>query len=436
MHMRACTFLVSSLLVLACAADAGAQSGAFDIRVVGEHKTTSGDTPETAMQLALVDAQHKAWRAAVARLQRQNDVTALRLEAVEVEAYTAVLLEFDEPAPPQPAAAGRAPARAVVRARLDPREAARRMAALQTDQDASFDLIEAWIGMQQLHAQIARDPQAALRHQTKLLAARASAALARTEQRAVGGRAPSRAGRQRAKELVDAALALWPDSPDAHAVRGDLFMDALEPESAETAFRQSLAGDAESSSRRTKLAEALRLQGKSADAAAELREALRLDPASARAYSGLGLTLRAERKITESVAAYREAIRLDPDLIDAHNGLAVVLANQGKLAEAVAEFREIIRVDPDSAIGYYNLAYALAELDRDVESAAALREVIRINPDHYNARFNLGELFRLEAKYDDSARQFREYLRLAPDVPQNRRNIERAKDYIQKFEDQ
>jgi len=33
-------------------------------------------------------------------------------------------------------------------------------------------------------------------------------------------------------------------------------------------------------------------------------------------------------------------------------------------------------------------------------------------------------------------KQFREYLRLAPDAPQNRRNIERAKGYIQKFGDQ
>ena len=74
-------------------------------------------------------------------------------------------------------------------------------------------------------------------------------------------------------------------------------------------------------------------------------------------------------------------------------------------------------------------------LDRDVEAAAALREVIRINPNHYNARYNLGELFRLEGKYDEAVTQFREYLRLAPDTPQNRRNITRAKGFIQQFED-
>ncbi|MEP7305762.1 MAG: hypothetical protein ABJA98_09615 [Acidobacteriota bacterium] len=42
---------------------------------------------------------------------------------------------------------------------------------------------------------------------------------------------------------------------------------------------------------------------------------------------------------------------------------------------------------------------------------------------------------RLEAKFDEAAKQFREYVRLAPDTtPQNRRNIDRAKDFIKEFE--
>jgi len=40
---------------------------------------------------------------------------------------------------------------------------------------------------------------------------------------------------------------------------------------------------------------------------------------------------------------------------------------------------------------------------------------------------------RLEGKFDDSAAQFREYLRLAPDTPQNRRNINRARQFVEKF---
>jgi tetratricopeptide (TPR) repeat protein len=380
-------------------------------------------TANTAKQVARIDAQFKAWRTAVTQLLTRADVNALGLKPVVVEAYTAVILDADDS-----------------NTSVDLASVAQRMATLRKDQDATADIVDTWTSMQQLHQRLgaaaARDRAPMVTAlQAKHLAARASAAIARVEESTVGGRAPNDEGRLRAKELAGQALALSPDSPDAHEVMGDIFIDASEPEAAEAEFRKALAGDTPASIR-TKLGEAVRLQGKFPEATTELREAIRLDPGFARAHAGLGLVLRALRNTQESAAAYQEAIRLDPDLIDAHNGLAVVLANQGKLNEAVAEFREIIRVDPDSAIGYYNLAYALADLDRDVEAAAALREVVRINPNHYNARYNLGELFRLEGKYDDSVKQFREYLRLAPDAPQNRRNIERAKGFIEKFGDQ
>jgi tetratricopeptide (TPR) repeat protein len=434
--------LLAGLVVLGVAASAHAQSSLIAVDVTGEHRMASGDTPDSARQLARVDAQRRAWSAASTRLQNRDDVKALRLAPQEADAFTAVLLDLQEPSAQTPSPATRGSVQVRLRGQMDGNAVAQRIALLRKDQDATFDVIEAWSEMQRLHEQLAKEALAAnqikavVALDAKHLSARASAALARTEPSPVGGRASSDEGRLLAKKLADAALALAPDSPDAHDVMGDLFLDALEPEAAEEEFRKARSVDADSSTGRTKLAEALRLQGRFDEAVDELREALRLDPKSARAYSGLGLALRGEQKTAEAIAAYREAIRLDPDLIDARNGLAVMLAGQGQLEDAVAEFRQIVRIDPDSAIGYYNLAYALADLDRDVESAAALREVIRINPNHYNARYNLGELFRLEAKYDESVKQFKEYLRLAPDTPQNRRNIERATGFVEKFSEQ
>jgi hypothetical protein len=47
-----------------------------------------------------------------------------------------------------------------------------------------------------------------------------SVALARTEEAPIGGRAPTKEGRARARQLADAALVLSPDSADAHAAMG------------------------------------------------------------------------------------------------------------------------------------------------------------------------------------------------------------------------
>ena len=440
------------ILVLAVASIT-AQSPTIEIRGTGEHAVVSGETPDVATQLAFAGALDDAIRTAVTGLQARADVKALELKPAQLEAYATALLDV-ETAPSPATAAARNVVRVQVRARLDAEGAARRMAGLRKDQDATYEVVAASSRIQQLQRQLADQTRRRatvaqaeavtlaaeqLRGVTAMrvaqLAGRAYVALARTEPTTVGGRATAAGGREQASQLAAAALALAPDSPDAHYLMGDVWLESERLQEAEAEYRRALQANADDAAGRTKLAAALRLQGTLPEALSELREAQRLDPTFARAHSDLGMILRAQRNLPEAMAAYREAIRLDPDSTDAHNGLAVTFANSAKLEEAVAEFREIIRIDPDSTIGYYNLAYALADLDRDVESAAALREVIRINPDHYNARFNLGELFRLEGKYDDSANQFREYLRLAPDTPQNQRNITRAAGYVRQFED-
>jgi len=328
------------------------------------------------------------------------------------------------------------------------------MAALRSDQDASPAIVALWTEMQQLHEQLAaqtkqratatpddaartgREQEQIVRAlDVKHLAARATAALARTDPATVGGRVASEANRVLAGKLAEEARVLAPDSFDVHLLMGDLQHDAERLEEAEASYRRALAINANSSAAHHKLAEVVRLQGNFDGAIAELREVLRLDPKSAGAHTDLGLIFRAQNKIQESAAEYREAIRIDPDWADAHNGFAVLLATQGRPDLAVDEFKEIVRIDPDSTIGYFNMATALADLDRDVEAAAALREVIRIYPDHYNAHYNLGEMFRLEGKFDESAKQFREYVRLAPDTPQNQRNLRRARQFIQQYSD-
>ena len=88
--------MLAGLLVLSVAASAHAQSSLIAIDVTGEHRMASGDTPDSAKQLARVDAQRRAWSAASARLQSRDDVKALQLTPLQVDAFTAVLLDLQE----------------------------------------------------------------------------------------------------------------------------------------------------------------------------------------------------------------------------------------------------------------------------------------------------------------------------------------------------
>jgi tetratricopeptide (TPR) repeat protein len=437
------------LLALTVSDTPPAEAMPTELRVAARPGTRAGDPPESARQLALADARRRAVEMFAARLGDRADIKALKLMPAHLEAFVLALMEVVEPVSAAPQ-----DGRIDIAVRLDEESAARVIHSLRSDQDVTFELVEAWRRVQRLHGQLDEGTKrragaegngaaSVLREQLAIAAAldvtqliaRAYAALARTEPVTVGGRATPAAGHQRARELADRALALSPDAPEAHYLMGDVLVELEQLPAADAEYRRALSADAPSSVGRTKLAAALRLQGKMSDAIGELAEARRIDPTYARAHSDAGMILRAQQQLPAAVSAYREAVRLAPDFIDAHNGLAMTLANSGKPEEAVAEFREIIRIDPDSTIGYYNLAHVLADLDRDVDAAAALREVIRIYPDHYNARYNLGELFRLEGKYDDSAAQFREYLRLAPNAPQNHGNITRATALIRQFED-
>jgi tetratricopeptide (TPR) repeat protein len=421
--------LTGCLFLLITASAAFAQSTAIDIQVTGEHRIASNETPDTARALALADAEHKILLKAVAQLQDRADVKALRLTPNQLDAYVAALLNIHEPATPPAFVESRTSCQVNVRVRLDANGTAHRLERLRKDQEASSQLEQTWREMQ--------DPQLTLPAlRVKRAVMQIAVALARTEEAPIGGRAPTKEGRARARQLADAALVLSPDSADAHAAMGDVLIDARELETAEAEYRKALAANPNSSSGHWRLGNALLLQSEFTNAEAELREAIRLDSRSVQAHTDLGLTLKSQRKFDDAAAEYHEALALNPDFVEAHNGLAVTLAGQGRMADAVTEFRQIVRIDPDSAIGYYNLSFALAELDKDEESADAIREVIRINPNHYNARYNMGELFRLEGKYDESAAQFREYLRLAPDTPENRRNIGRAKNFIKTFENE
>lgn len=374
----------------------------------------------SAQSLPRTDARRKIVEDAAARLRRVPAVGALRLKPGELDAFLAGLLEVE------------------ARRSLDVPALVSQLRGLQKDQDASAALLATWTGIESVSARLpsagAGTARLLIDLDVKFLAARFAAARAHVVESPVGGRAASPEGLARARKYAETALTVAPDSADARVMMGDVYIDARDPESAAEEYRRALLLEPTSSGGHVRLAEALRLGGDFDGAIKELRRAIELDRRSAAAYSDLGLVLRAQGRVTDALVAFGEALRLDPDASDAHNGMAITLAGVGLISQAIAEFSEIVRIDPDSALGYFNLATALADADLDAESAAALREVIRINPNHYNAHYNLAEMFRLDGKFDDAATQFKEYLRLAPDLPQNRRNIDRAKRLVEQFE--
>ena len=300
---------IATLIVLIAAAPTVAQS---PLTVVGVHTPVRGDTPELEQQLARVDGQRKAWQAVVKQLQARKDVQALRLTPSQLDAFTAVIVDATAAAPRTTTPAPGTSLQRPMRVRFEPVNAARRMAGLRNDPDASSAIVALWTGMQQLYqhlsaqtkqraattlveaSRIAREQEQTVRAlDVKHLAARATAALAHTEPATVGGRVATEANRVLAGRLAEEARVLAPDSFDVHLLTGDVLHDAERPDEAEASYRKALAMNQRSSAAHHKLAEVLRLQGKFDESIVELREVMRLNPKSAGAHTDLALILPA-----------------------------------------------------------------------------------------------------------------------------------------------
>jgi tetratricopeptide (TPR) repeat protein len=425
-------------VLLAIALAASAQSLPSDLRATGEYAATSGDTPDTAKQMAQVAAGLKAIGEAAAKFGNLPEVKELQLSPAQLDVYAIGTLEPAFRETQSSVQSNRTVYLADAVIKVD-EAAIRRFIVLRKDRDATAELIRIGKEIEALHHQL--EGQSAERQKTltvlriRILTARVTAALAKTDEGPNSRRISTKEGRDRATIFADQAIALDSESPDAHYAMGDVLMEFDRYDLAEAEYRKALLVTKDSWRGHAKLANALRLEGKLPEAIAEFHEAVRIDPGIAQVHADLGLTLNTQRQANEAIAEYREAIRLDPDSIDGHNGLAIVLASQRRIPAAVEEFKEIIRIDPELVVGHYNAALALADMEMDAESAAELREVVRINPNHYNAHYNLGELLRLEGKYDDAARQFREYLRLSPDnTPAAQRNRQRAAQLVRDYE--
>ncbi len=133
-----------------------------------------------------------------------------------------------------------------------------------------------------------------------------------------------------AAEQLRQAIALQPDSPEAHANRGN----------------------------------ALEALGRSEEARREYAAALAIEPGFAGARYNLGLSWLKDRRLEEAAGEFRAALAADPGHAAAHNALGLALAGTGRIPEAMDEYRLALKLDPGLPEAHLNLGNALFRLGR------------------------------------------------------------------------
>ena len=129
--------IAAALLLLPCTVLA---QESLEIEASGEYRLTTGDTAESARQLAAADARRRAVVAVANALTTRGDVTEVKLTALELNAFLFALIEFDEARVVLTEPADASTMRVSMRAQFDG-NAAQRLSNLRKDEDASRTIV-------------------------------------------------------------------------------------------------------------------------------------------------------------------------------------------------------------------------------------------------------------------------------------------------------
>lgn len=201
-----------------------------------------------------------------------------------------------------------------------------------------------------------------------------------------------------ALELIDRALSLNPNSPEALSNRGL----------------------------------ALRALKRSVEALASFEGALRLRPDYAQAYNNRGNALYDLGRAAEAVASYDRALQLRPDYPEALNNRGNALVALKRRRRALISFERALQLRPNYLEAIYNRANTLRELGRTAEALEAYDRAIALKPDFVEALNNRGNIL-FDAKRPDLAlASYDRALQINPNCEQALENRGCALQYLKR----
>ncbi len=107
----------------------------------------------------------------------------------------------------------------------------------------------------------------------------------------------------------------------------------------------------------------------------------------------LGIAYSRVNQLQAAIGHYQQATQ-QPILallkLAAYNNWGSVLKEQGDLAGAEAAYQTVLQLDPNFALGYYNLGLTLRAQGRLQGAVAAYQQALRLNPHHAEAYQNMG----------------------------------------------
>jgi tetratricopeptide (TPR) repeat protein/peroxiredoxin len=179
-------------------------------------------------------------------------------------------------------------------------------------------------------------------------------------------------------------------------------------------FRDTLALAPDFAATANNLGLAYAKQGKLDDAVATYEKALELRDDSAVIHLNLGLAIEQLASPATAERHFRRALELDSELGKVNNALGMLCAKRGEFEPARAFFKRETEISPEFVDGHNHLGMAYLSLNQPKEAVAALGRAVALAPQHADAFNNLGIAFKRLGKRDEAAEAFGRAVELAP----------------------
>ena len=210
------------------------------------------------------------------------------------------------------------------------------------------------------------------------------------------------------------ALALWPESADAHAGLGSIFYQKRRWDEAIIQYQKALEIKPDFAKAHNNLGYCFLQIGRVNEAITEFKKALEIKPDFAEAHNTLGDCLLQIGRLNEAIIQYQKASEIKPDFVEAHNNFGYVLFQKGRVNEAIAHFQRALEINPDFAEAHYNLGNCLFLIGRVDEAIVHYRKAIELQPRLLQAYNNLGDAFRQKGMAAEAMANYQKAIELQP----------------------
>jgi tetratricopeptide (TPR) repeat protein len=159
-----------------------------------------------------------------------------------------------------------------------------------------------------------------------------------------------------ARRVLEQALAINPDLPDAKVFLGLASMNERDLAAGESLFRSAISAQPDSAEANNDLASILVARGDYSEAVFHLQKAVEGNPSNVEVHRNYGKSLALTGAFDQAALELKQAMQFDPKSAELHVDLGDVLVKRGDMSQAEQQYRTALTLDSANGKAHLKLA--------------------------------------------------------------------------------